>query len=186
MPLAADSFWAMGLAGDLSYVYPRPNKFHRAMQAFAATRPGAWLFSKTLARTDRIVGNLSQGGLSVPTVVARLPVLVLTTIGRKTGKPRTTHLIAVPFEDTLAVLGTNFGQASTPAWVLNLEAEPHATVTHAGVTCAVVARPATDGERRKILADASTVYRGYTNYQRRIAGRRLRIFVLEQSPAEPD
>jgi deazaflavin-dependent oxidoreductase (nitroreductase family) len=176
----------MGLAGDLSYAYPRPSKFHRAMQAFAATRPGAWLFSKTLARTDRIVGNLSHGELNVPMLMARLPVLVVTTTGRRTAKPRQTHLIAVPFEDTLALLGTNFGQAATPAWVLNLEAEPRATVTHAGITREVVARPATDVERRKILDDASTVYRGYTNYERRIAGRLLRIFVLEQSPAESD
>lgn len=175
----------MGLAADLSYVYSRPNRFQRAMQALASTRAGAWVFSKTLARTDRVLSKLSNGRLSVPELMARLPVLVLTTTGRKTGQPRQTHLIAVPFRDTLALLGTNFGQPSTPTWVRNLEAEPRATVTHRAVTRAVVARRASDAERSKILADSPAFYGGYAKYQQRITGRELRIFVLEAPAADP-
>jgi deazaflavin-dependent oxidoreductase (nitroreductase family) len=174
----------VGLASELSYVYIRPNRFHRAMQAFAATRAGAWLFSKTLAPSDRILSRLSNGRFTVPALMARLPVLVLTTTGRRTGQPRHTHLIAVPFGDTLALLGTNFGQTSTPTWVLNLEAEPRATVSHRGVTRAVVARRATEVEHRKILAESSAFYAGYAKYQQRITGRRLRIFVLEPATAD--
>jgi deazaflavin-dependent oxidoreductase (nitroreductase family) len=154
------------------------------MQAFASTRPGAWLFSKTLARIDRVVSKVSSGRLSVPAMMARLPVLLLTTTGRKTGRLRRTHLIAVPFGDTLALLGTNFGQTSTPSWVLNLEAQQLATVTHRGVTRTVLARPAADAEHSQILADSSAFYRGYAQYQQRITGRRLRIFVLEPLTAE--
>lgn len=169
----------MGLAADLSYVYTPPNPVQRAMQRFGSTRPGAWFFSKTLAHTDRVLSRLSSGRLTVPAVMARLPVLVLTTTGRKTGHPRQTHLIAVPYRDTLAVLGTNFGQPSTPAWVLNLEADPRATVTHRGVSRTVVARRATDAEERDILAQSSAFYGGYAKYQQRITGRSLRVFVLE-------
>lgn len=169
----------MGLADELSYVYPRPNVFHRAMQAFAATRAGAWMFSMTLARADRILSKLSNGRVTVPEVMARLPVLVLTSTGRKTGQPRQTHLIAVPFRDTLALLGTNFGQARTPTWVLNLEADPRAAVTHRGITREVRARPATDAERNQVLSNSSSVYAGYVKYKQRITGRRLRIFILE-------
>jgi deazaflavin-dependent oxidoreductase (nitroreductase family) len=174
----------VGLASELSYEYARPNVFHRAMQAIAATRPGAWFFSKTLARLDRVLSKLSKGRITVPAFMARLPVLVLTSTGRKTGQPRRTHLIAVPFLDTLALLGTNFGQASTPDWVLNLEAEPRAAVTHRGITREVVARPATDAERVQILANSATAYGGYVKYQQRITHRRVRIFVLEPRPAD--
>jgi deazaflavin-dependent oxidoreductase (nitroreductase family) len=174
----------MGLATELSYVYHRPNVFHRAMQAFASTRLGAWLFSKTLAPMDRVLSRLTNGRVTVPACMARLPVLVLTTTGRKTGQPRQTHLIAVPFRETLALLGTNFGQSSTPAWVLNLEARPQAAVTHHGVTREVAARPATDPERAQILASSATVYGGYAKYQQRITGRELRIFVLEPPPVD--
>ena len=173
----------MTLASELSYVYPRPNRIRRLLQSFAATRAGAWSFAKTLAPMDRALGRLSKGRLTVPALFAGLPVLVLTSTGRKSGLPRQTHLIAVPVNGTLALLGTNFGQPRTPSWVLNLEAEPRATVTHQHVTRAVVARPASDGERDQVLAAAATVYGGYLKYQQRITGRTLRIFLLEAAPS---
>ena len=102
-----------------------------------------------------------------------------TTTGRKSGRTRHAHLIAVPFRETLAVLGTNFGQPSTPARVLNLEADSRAAVTHQGITRDVLARGATADEGVQILSGSASFYGGYTKYQQRIAGRRLRIFVLE-------
>ncbi len=107
-------------------------------------------------------------------------VLVLTSTGRRSGQTCTTRLIAIPVGDTLALLGTNFGQPRTPTWVLNLEADPRATVTHRGVTHPVVARAATEPERAVILRSSAGIYGGYLKYQQRITGRRrLRIFVLE-------
>jgi deazaflavin-dependent oxidoreductase (nitroreductase family) len=170
----------MGLADELSYTIARPNAFHRGMQAIGSSRPGAWFFAHTLARADRLLDRISRGRLTVPAALARLPVLVLTSTGRRSGQPRQTHLIAVPFADSLALLGTNFGQPGTPNWVLNLEAEPRATVTHHGVRRDVVAQPATDAERAEILRASARVYGGYLKYQQRITGRRLRIFVLAE------
>src|SRR5689334_1971092 len=116
-------------------------------QAFASTRPGAWVFSKVLRRLDDVVVRVTRGRTSAPEVLAGLPVLDITTTGRRSGAPRRTHLIAVPYADTLALLGTNFGQRGTPAWVLNLEADPRLTVTHHGVTVPAVARAAGDEQR---------------------------------------
>ncbi|HEY3528074.1 MAG TPA: nitroreductase family deazaflavin-dependent oxidoreductase [Nocardioides sp.] len=104
----------------------------------------------------------------------------MTTTGRTSGLPRTSHLIAVPYADTLALLGTNFGQRSTPAWALNLEADPRATVRHRSVTLHVVARPATADERDEVLTASADVYGGYVVYQHRMSARRLRIFILER------
>ena len=173
----------MGLAADITYRHPRPNPVQRAVQSFASTKPGAWTFSKTLPAMDRAMSRLTNGRTSLPRLLAALPVLVLTSTGRKSGQPRDTHLIAVPLGDDLALLGTNFGQAGTPAWVLNLEADPRAAVTHRGITRDVVARPATEDEREEVLANSTGVYSGYVKYQQRITGRQLRIFVLEPAPA---
>jgi deazaflavin-dependent oxidoreductase (nitroreductase family) len=173
----------VGLASELSYVHRRPNRFQRAVQALFSTRPGAWFASELLARVDRATNELTNGRVSLPASGAGLPVLVLTSTGRKTGQPRETRLIAIPIGDTLALLGTNFGQARTPTWVLNLEADPRATVTYRGVTREVVARPATAAEHREVLANSVGVYGGYLKYQQRITGRRLRIFVLEPAAA---
>ncbi len=169
----------MGLAADLGYVHRRPNPFQRLVQGGAGTRPGGWVFSRTLRHLDDLVGRLSRGRQSAPGLLAGLPVLDLTTTGRKSAQPRTSHLISIPVGDTLALLGTNFGQRSTPAWVLNLEAEPRATVSYRGTVRPVVARPASDTERAEVLATAADVYAGYLKYLERITGRTVRIFVLD-------
>lgn len=172
----------MGLATDLGYSHRPPNAFQRAMQAFGSTRGGAWFFSKTLAPVDRVLHRVGDGGTSLPTLLAGLPVLMVTTTGRRSGQARTTPLIAVPVGDDLALLGTNFGQGSTPAWVLNLEADPDAEVEYDGTAVSVVARPADPDERTAVWDRASGVYGGYDKYQQRISGREIRVFVLEADP----
>ncbi len=169
----------MSIPDDLGYDFRRPNSFQALVQRFASTRPGAWTFSKTARHLDDAVGRLSRGRTSAPQIVAGLPVLDVVTTGRKSGLRRTTHLIAVPVDGTLALLGTNFGQPSTPAWVLNLEADPRATVTYKHRTVEAVARPATEDEHARVLAGSAHVYSGYLKYQQRITARRLRIFLLE-------
>ena len=170
----------MGLASDLSYEFPRANWFQRAVKAFAGTPPGAWLFSKVLRYLDDLVQKLTRGRTSAPEVLAGLPVLDVTTTGRKSGQPRTSHLISIPIGDTLALLGTNFGQPATPAWALNLEANPNATVRYRDRSATVIARPATETEFAQVLASSRPIYPGYRKYQQRIGeSRRLRIFVLE-------
>jgi deazaflavin-dependent oxidoreductase (nitroreductase family) len=173
----------VGVAADIGYRIPRPNLVQRGLQELACTRPGAWVFSRSLRHLDDLVSRMTHGRTSAPEVLAGLPVIDVTTTGRRSGRPRTTHLIAVPFQDTLALLGTNFGQPTTPAWVLNLEADPHVSVRHHGSSVEVVARRATDVERVAVLEASARVYGGYLKYQQRITGRRLRIFVLEPASA---
>lgn len=171
----------MGLAADLGYRHRNPNAFQRLIQTFSSSRPGAWLFSKTLRHLDAVALRVSHGKHTVPGLLAGLPVLDLTTTGRKSGLPRTSHLISVPLGDDLALLGTNFGQPKTPAWVLNLEAEPRGLVRFRDATASVTARPATDTERAQVMARSAGIYGGYEKYQQRISGRDVRIFVLESA-----
>jgi deazaflavin-dependent oxidoreductase (nitroreductase family) len=170
----------LGLAAELGYAYRPPNALQRGMQAFGGSRPGAWMFSKTLRHMDRAVFKLSKGRTSVPLLLAGLPVLRVTTTGRRSGQPRTSPLIAPPIGDTLALVGTNFGQPHTPAWVHNLEADPSCAVVYRDASVEARARPATDDERIEVWKIADGVYRGYTKYQQRIDERRdIRVFVLE-------
>jgi deazaflavin-dependent oxidoreductase (nitroreductase family) len=171
----------MGLSTDLGYRHRSPNAFQRLIQGFASTRPGAWVFAKVLRHLDDAATRLSRGRLSAPEVLAGLPVLDLTTTGRKSGSPRPSHLISIPVGDDLAVIGSNFGQPNTPAWVLNLEAEPRATVAYKQRTVAVVARPASEDEARQVMERSRAIYGGYEKYVQRISGRRVRIFVLESA-----
>jgi len=169
----------MGVAADLGYTHRKINRFQKVMQAFGSTTFGAWFFSKTLATMDRACNKLTKGRTSVPEILAGLPVMFVTTTGRKSGQPRTTPLISVPIGDSLALIGTNFGQTPTPNWVFNLEADPSAHVRYREAELDLTTRPATDDERTAVWNTASTVYPGYNKYQERITGRDVRIFVLE-------
>ena len=179
MPLA---FADMGVATEIGYTHRAINPFQRMMQAFGSTPVGAWFFSKTIATLDRVCNRVTNGRTSLPQVLAGLPVVFVTTTGRRSGRPRTTPLIAVPTGDDLALIGTNFGQPSTPGWVFNLEADPSAHLAYRDAQIDSIARPATDAERDAIWAAAASVYPGYRAYQRRITRRDVRVFILEVAP----
>ncbi|MEO7269214.1 MAG: nitroreductase family deazaflavin-dependent oxidoreductase [Knoellia sp.] len=175
----------MGLAQELDYHHARANVAQQGVRRFAGSRAGAWMFSHTLRHLDAGIARLTHGQHSAPSLLSGLAVLSLTTTGRRSGVPRASHLIATPHGEDLALIGTNFGQGSTPAWVLNLEAHPQATLKYRGRSADVLARPATAEEADDIFRTASTFYPGYGSYRSRIAGlRRVRVFVL-QSPAQP-
>jgi deazaflavin-dependent oxidoreductase (nitroreductase family) len=170
----------VGLASELGYRYPEPNRLQRLVQSFAASRVGAWLTPKTLVPMDRWTTQLTHGRVSLPLALAALPVITLVTTGRTSGLRRQQHLLAIPHQDTLALIGTNFGQPVTPAWTLNLKANPRATVSYGGRTRKVSARPATPRERTDILKTAALKFPGAAHYEQRLEGRRqLPVVVLE-------
>ena len=169
-----------GLAAGLGYSHATGNPLHRVVRWGAGTRPGGWVFSHVLRHLDDAVGRLTRGRHSAPGLLAGLEVLDVTTTGRRSGRRRTSHLIAAPYDGTLALLGTNFGQAATPAWALNLEADPRATLTYRGITREVVARAATPAETEEVFALAARFYPGYARYRQRVGERRrIRVFVLQ-------
>src|SRR5215469_8114983 len=57
-----------------------------------------------------------------------LPNLLLTTTGRRSGKPRTTVLTYIQVDGLLALIASNFGSRTAPQWYRNLEAHPVARV----------------------------------------------------------
>jgi deazaflavin-dependent oxidoreductase (nitroreductase family) len=88
----------------------------------------------------------------------------------------------VPVDGSLTIIGSNFGQESTPGWVYNLEANPAATVTYGDRTVEVTARLADDDETDATFELASSVYGGYAKYRERADHRVIRVFVLEPVP----
>ncbi|MEO0492557.1 MAG: nitroreductase family deazaflavin-dependent oxidoreductase [Actinomycetota bacterium] len=170
----------MGVQTALGYQHKAGNPFSRAMRSMAGSKPGAVVFSKTIQPIDGAVQKLTGNTKTATELLAGLPVVYLTTVGRKSGQSRRTPLIAVPIGDDLALLGTNFGGKRTPGWVFNLEADPNVTVGYGTTEINVVARPATDDEFEAVFAAGGSIYGGYTKYRERVDGRDIRVFVLEQ------
>ena len=177
----------MGFAASIGYEIKPSNAVQRGMQKVASSRPGSWAFSKGLHHADRWMFKVSKGRLTVPGFIAGLPILMVTTTGAKSGEKRTMPLVAVPIADDLAIIGTNFGQANTPGWVYNLEADPNGSVSYRDRDTAFVARRATPEETELALTAAARVYPGYDKYRERISGREVKVFVLQvaEESSEP-
>ena len=171
----------MGVLHDLDYEVKHANGLQRIMQAVASSRPGAWMFSKTLHQQDKVLFKATGGRLTVPSILAGLPVVMLTTNGAKTGQSRTMPLLGIPVGDDLAVIGSNYGQKGTPGWVYNLEADPSAVVGYRKRTVAVVARQADKIETDRVFELAAAVYSGYAKYRIRANHRVIKVFVLESA-----
>jgi deazaflavin-dependent oxidoreductase (nitroreductase family) len=163
-----------------AFAYERANAFQRTMRRFAASGPGSWLFAGVLHHIDRPVFRLTRGRATLGSLVSGLPVVMLTTTGARTGRPRTVPLLGLPTADGLAVIGSNWGRPGAPAWDRNLRADPDASIAIGSHRRRVRAVEA-DGERRERIWRAGLeIYPGWSQYERRAAGRRFRIYVLEE------
>lgn len=148
----------------------------------ASSRPGAWLFARSLPQIDRFMLRASRGQRTVSGFTSGIPVLTVTTTGARSGLRRTSPLLGVPFGTDIAIIGTHFGQPATPAWYYNLRAEPRAEVTYRDKNVPATAREADPEERRAIWDQARKIYAGYDAYAPRITGREIPIMILSAQP----
>ena len=96
------------------------------------------------------------------------PICLLTTTGRRSGRPRTVPLLYIPHDDDqIVVVASHGGMSRHPAWYLNLVADPRATVTMGRQRCSMTARPASDAERSRLWPALTAVYAHFDAYQRR-------------------
>src|SRR5580692_2739167 len=172
----------MGIIQALHYEVPRPNALQRGTWLISSSRPGSWLFARSLHHMDKAVLGLSRGRLTLAGLLAGIPVLTVTTTGARTGTLRTVPLLGVPYGEDIAIIGTRFGQPGTPGWYYNLRSDPRAEVTYREVSVPATAREAGDDERAVIWTAARAIYAGYEAYARRITGRKIRIMVLSAAP----
>ncbi len=110
--------------------------------------------------------------------VIGMPVLMLTTKGRKTGEPRSSILTYVPKGDACVVYASYAGEPTHPAWWLNLVADPRATVQRGQEIVPVIAREAEGEERAALWAEVLRVAPDYAEYEKRTT-RRIPVVVLE-------
>jgi deazaflavin-dependent oxidoreductase (nitroreductase family) len=135
----------------------------------AAARHVVWL--------DRWLQKRSKGRITVVTTVG-LDTLLLTTTGRRSGRPREQPLLFVRDGADFIVVGSNWGRPQHPAWTGNLLAQPRCVVTYRKREITAVAEPAEGGERDRLWAKLVEHWPAYDSYEARAAGREIRIFRL--------
>jgi deazaflavin-dependent oxidoreductase (nitroreductase family) len=112
---------------------------------------------------------------------AQGPILLLSTVGRRSGEPRTTPLLYMRDGEDFVVVASNGGRPQPPAWYLNLQAEPKATVRDGRRQLAVVAETAGTEEKGQLWARLDDFYPGWSHYQT-LTDRQLPVIRLRPQP----
>lgn len=139
-----------------------------------------WLLHRALVRVTS-----GRVGLRLPQEGRTFGMLRLTTTGRRSGAARTVILGYVPAGDGVATLAMNGWGDTDPAWWLNLQADPDATVNLGDGPIPVQARAAA-GEERERLWTAIAQHPGWGDDLGALAARRpveTAVVVLERVPA---
>lgn len=132
---------------------------------------------RIVTAVHRAVFRVSRGR-----VLGRLggmPVVLLTTTGRRSGKRRATMLTAPVHDEERVVLVASFGgDRRHPAWFLNLRHDPDVELAMGGRPRRMRARVASEAEKAALWPSIVGAYRGYDAYQRR-TGRDIPVVVLD-------
>jgi deazaflavin-dependent oxidoreductase (nitroreductase family) len=105
--------------------------------------------------------------------------LLLTTMGRRSGKPRTLPLIYGRSGDDYLVVASNGGSDEPPAWYVNLQANPEVEVQVLADRFRARARDATQEERPAMWREMVSHWPAYDSYQQKTS-REIPVVVLER------
>jgi deazaflavin-dependent oxidoreductase (nitroreductase family) len=106
------------------------------------------------------------------------PIIVLTSVGARTGKLRKTALMRVEHEGVYAVVASQGGSPKHPVWYYNLRAEPHVELQDGAAKRDYLAREVTGKEKAVWWERAVATWPDYARYQTKTE-RQIPVFVLE-------
>jgi len=105
-------------------------------------------------------------------------IIVLTSVGARTGKLRKTALMRVEHEGDYAVVASQGGAPKHPVWYHNLKANPHVELQDGPTTRDYLAREVTGNEKATWWERAVETWPDYAKYQTKTS-RQIPVFVLE-------
>ncbi len=131
---------------------------------------------KAMSTMNRGIYRLTGGRLGGR--IGQAPILLLTTVGRKSGKSRTSPLLYLTDGDDLVVVASYGGNPTHPTWFVNLEANPEVEVEVGRERSRWRARIASGEERERLWARLVEMYPAYARYAERTA-RTIPVVILE-------
>ena len=106
------------------------------------------------------------------------PLLLLHTVGARTGQPRVNPMMYQPVPDGYAVFASKGGAPANPDWYYNLLAHPRVTAEIGTRAAEFLARVAEGEERERIWAAQKAAYPGFADYERNTT-RQIPVIILE-------
>ncbi len=156
----------------------KPNAFQRLIHSFLMWRPVTAFFAPRVHRLDKTILKLTRGKFT-PSEILGWNIIQLTTLGAKTGQPRTMPLIGLFDGEKIALIASSFGRKHNPAWYYNLKAHPECQVQSSQRTGAYIARETEGDEYKKYWQLGLSYYEGYEKYKERASHRHIPVMLLE-------
>ena len=136
----------------------------------------------TAERTRRQVELFERSNGAEGNTLRGMPVIVLTTVGAKSGKLRKNALMRVEHDGEYAVVASLGGSPSHPVWYYNVIANPHVELQDGASRRDYTAREVSGAEKALWWERAVAAYPDYAAYQRRTE-REIPVFVLTPTSA---
>ncbi|MFM8412352.1 MAG: nitroreductase/quinone reductase family protein [Alphaproteobacteria bacterium] len=153
--------------------------YGRFVNWLSATPFGTWLVRNWAAKVDPRIFR-ATGGRFTSTGVPTLPMLTLTTTGRRSGRPHAVQLAFVADGESMLVVASAMGQERHPAWRYNLEACPDVELQLRGRRVRATARVLDDREKAQVWDRIKLAIPQMRVYERR-TDRNIRVFRLTPS-----
>jgi deazaflavin-dependent oxidoreductase (nitroreductase family) len=109
--------------------------------------------------------------------VAGMPVLILYSVGRNTGKRRTTPLTYLQDGEAYVITASMGGAPNNPGWYHNLKNNPQTIIQIKGETLPVIAEEASPVDRQRLWAELTAIASIYEAYQQRTS-RQIPMIIL--------
>ena len=135
----------------------------------------------TTERTRRQVELFEKSNGTEGTTLRGMPVIVLTTVGAKSGKLRKNALMRVEHDGEYAVVASLGGSPTHPVWYYNVVANPHVELQDGATRRDYAAREVTGAEKALWWERAVAAYPDYAAYQSR-TDRKIPVFMLTPMP----
>jgi len=135
------------------------------------------IFIKWFMSINALLLRISRG--QIGSRLGKQTVLVLHTIGRKSGQDRAIPIAYFDYESHYLIVESNWGKERQADWYLNLKKDPHARLEIKGKTVSVVAREAQGEEYDRLWKFASEHHPPYLEYQK-MTTRHIPIMVFER------
>ena len=135
---------------------------------------------KTMNGVHRLILGVTRG--KAGWTAGKMPVLELTTIGRKSGEPRSC-LLTSPLQENgeIVIVASRGGDDHHPAWYLNLLETPQVQVSYKGAPHKIMtARTANSEERARMWPIVAGAFKGYAGYQEKTS-REIPLVILSES-----
>lgn len=156
----------------------KPNVLQKLIHRFVMWRPVTAFFAPRVHRLDKTILKLTRGKFTLSEILG-WNIIQLTTLGAKTGQPRTMPLIGLFDGEKIALIASSFGRKHNPAWYYNLKAHPECNVQSSNGTGTYIARETEGDEYKKYWQLGVSYYEGYEKYKERASHRHIPVMLLE-------